>query len=467
MHEVRPISDFQRAVLTLPENWNLALLGGRGGGKSNTAALLVLKHVEKYREKARALFLRQTYTGLVDFELMARELFGSAYGPGARYNGNDHVWRFPNSATFELGQLKGPEDYQKYQGRSFTLLIVDEAGQYPTPMDIDMVRSNIRAPVGVPLRIIVIANPGGPGHHWINGRHYEDRKPWQEYELDGATWITCPSTFRDNPFIDQDAYERQLDAATIHDPALGAAWKSGRWDNLRGSFFAGAYDAKRNVIEDWDPSRFNAASWPGKGCWDLYLAHDWGRAKPSVTLVLAKARIDRADGGDGKVYAKGSVIVLDELATCRPGDINSGIGWSVEQVAEDISAMSDRWHLRRPEGCADDACFAVNATHSVAKEFSMHGVYFRRAKKGNRLSGWERLRVLMTNADPDDTLEKSGLYITERCQYLRQTLPILGRDQRKPDDLDSNGPDHGADALRYGALYSVPRITSGHVIGAY
>jgi len=83
------------------------------------------------------------------------------------------------------------------------------------------------------------------------------------------------------------------------------------------------------------------------------------------------------------------------------------------------------------------------------------------------LSGWERMRVLLSNADPEKTLDKPGLYITERCHYLRQTLPILGRDQRRPDDLDSSGPDHGADALRYGALYEIFRVTWGTVIGAY
>ena len=37
-------------------------------------------------------------------------------------------------------------------------------------------------------------------------------------------------------------------------------------------------------------------------------------------------------------------------------------------------------------------------------------------------------------------------------QYFWQTAPVLARDPRNPDDLDSRGPDHGCDSLRYGIL---------------
>lgn len=32
------------------------------------------------------LYLRRTYKGLADFELVTRELFGEVYGTSARYN---------------------------------------------------------------------------------------------------------------------------------------------------------------------------------------------------------------------------------------------------------------------------------------------------------------------------------------------------------------------------------------------
>ncbi|MGI9334920.1 MAG: hypothetical protein ACR2RL_17380 [Gammaproteobacteria bacterium] len=45
-----------------------------------------------------------------------------------------------------------------------------------------------------------------------------------------------------------------------------------------------------------------------------------------------------------------------------------------------------------------------------------------------------------------------GLYIARCCGYFWQTVPYLGRDPRRPEDLDSRGPDHGTDAARYACL---------------
>jgi hypothetical protein len=143
------ISPFQERVLAIPEDIDIFLGGGRGGGKDYAIALLILRHVEQYRERARILYVRQSYKGLADFELVCRELFGQVYGAAARYNGADHVWRFPNGAYFEMGQLESHADYTKYQGRSFTLLIVSEAGQYATPDLLDLRRrSSIGARAG-------------------------------------------------------------------------------------------------------------------------------------------------------------------------------------------------------------------------------------------------------------------------------------------------------------------------------
>jgi len=43
------------------------------------------------------------------------------------------------------------------------------------------------------------------------------------------------------------------------------------------------------------------------------------------------------------------------------------------------------------------------------------------------------------------------MFISRSCVYAWSTLPYLGRDPRRPEDLDSRGPDHASDALRYSA----------------
>lgn len=41
-----------------------------------------------------------------------------------------------------------------------------------------------------------------------------------------------------------------------------------------------------------------------------------------------------------------------------------------------------------------------------------------------------------------------GLYATERCESFWSTLPGLVYDQHNPEDLDTTGIDHAADAVR-------------------
>ena len=122
----------------------------------------------------------------------------------------------------ELGQLESHADYAKYQGRSFTLLLIDEAGQYPHPELLDIMRSNLRGAVDIPIRMIVAANPGGPGHHWLARRYVFKSGPWKAFfeEKSKRQWVYAPSTFDGNRFIDREQYRGQLESAC---PEIGRA----------------------------------------------------------------------------------------------------------------------------------------------------------------------------------------------------------------------------------------------------
>src|SRR6185503_894239 len=104
--------------------------------------------------------------------------------------------------------IEGPGDYSKYQGRSFTLLLIDEAGQWATPELLDRLRSNLRGPKDLAIRCVLAANPGDVGHQWIAKRYVFRSTPWQPFDEPQSrrTWVHAPSTFLDNPFIDQDEY---------------------------------------------------------------------------------------------------------------------------------------------------------------------------------------------------------------------------------------------------------------------
>ncbi|WP_371233609.1 phage terminase large subunit [Pseudomonas sp. QE6] len=439
---------FQQRMMLVPEELDVFCGGGRGGGKSYGLALLCLRHTEQYKEKARILYLRRTYKGLADFELICRELFGMVYGTAARYNAAEHIWRMPNGGYIELGQLETMADYTKYQGRSFTLLIIDEAGQYPSPDLLDLMRSNLRGPKDMPIRMVIAANPGGPGHYWLAKRYVFKSAPWVPFleEKSKRQWIYAPSTFDSNTFIDTEQYREQLESACPDDPELLRAWMTGDWAVNRGAYFASVLDEGRNAVAVWDhiPSG-----------WQTYLAHDFGSSAPSATYVIAKS--PGGIGPDGVFYPRDSLVAVDELATCKKDNPNAGLGWTVPVLAEEILAMCKHWKMR-PQGVADDAIFAKtgHGSGSIADEFTRCGVYFAPAKKADRITGWNIMRRLLADAGKPDV---PGLYISRGCTYLWETLPTLARDQKRVEDVDSSGPDHGADAVRYGCLRQVRSAT--------
>lgn len=463
--EALQLSPFQNRVCTIPEEFNLFLGGGRGGAKSHCLAFISLRHAAQYGERARILYIRQTYKGLSDFEESTRELFGRIYGKAARFNQNEGVWRLPGGGYFELNQLEGVQDYQKFQGRSFSLLLIDEASQYATPDLLDKLRSNMRGPKGMPIRVCLAANPGDVGHAWIAKRWVFRAAPWAPFvePATGSQWVYAPSTYRDNPFIDQNEYRKQLEASCPTDPELLQAWLDGNWAIARGAFFGAVLDEATNAIDPWQLplKRRSNRTHVGHGIylqacedeWRFFLAHDFGVSAPSYTGILAES--PGAVGPDGRYYSRGSILLLDEIATSVPGQLNTGLGWTVPRIAEAIKERCQEWGMK-PKGVADDAIFSrlgISATGSIADEFRKCGVHFQPAHKHDRVSGWEALRTMMQNAGAPD---RPGFYAARNCEYFWSTVPYLARDPRKANDLDSRGPDHAGDAVRYAILRRGP-----------
>jgi hypothetical protein len=444
------LNEFQEQLLAIPEAFDVFLGGGRGGGKSYGLAYLILRHCEQYGMKARVLYVRKTYKGLADFELVLQELFGTIYGKAARYQSQEHVWRLPNGAYVELGQIESFADYQKYQGRSFTLLLTDEAGQYNDPQLLDILRSNLRGGAGIPIRTIIAANPGGAGHHWLASPYVFNAAPWTPFKESKSKreWLYAPSTLAGNHFIDREQYQEQLGAACADDPELLRAWTEGDWTVVRGAYFAAAISEERNAIDPWEAIPEG---------WDTHLAHDFGSAAPSVTYICATSPGAEVNN---RWYPRGSIVLVDELATNRKGNLNKGLYWTVDVLAEAIRRdLCSPWGVE-PFGVADDAIFAKTGASagSIADEFAKAGVHFQPAKKADRITGWQMMKRLLANAGRPDV---PGLYVSRLCGYWWATVPTLARDEKRVEDLDTTGPDHAADACRYGLLVS--KFVSGNI----
>lgn len=451
---------FQTKVLSIPEDCDVFLGGGRGGGKSWAMAWAILQHVATYGMQAKVLYVRREWAGIREFEATLHELVKAAY-PDADYSIKARTWRLPNGATIELTQVTTIlQSYGKLRGRSFTLICVDELGDYLSFEVLDTLRSNLRAPIGVATRMIAAANPNGALHAQLLKRFVRPLEPWKITRLEGVAdrIVHAPSTSDDNPTIDREAYKRQLIQSSPNDPGRLAAWLDGDWEaGMSNLFFAGVFDEERNVVQEFE-------TWP-QGA-KPFLSFDWGSARPAYCGLFARVRKPLL--WEGTYYPPKSLILVDEVHTSQGEDLNAGNGSTVEEFSAKVISMWESWSIPgRPNGVADDSIFhrpGGHGTASIADQCKASGINFRRANKGLRRGGWEVMRSMFAQTGKG---EAAGLYIADNAEYALATVPFLPRDPKRSDDILTTGPDHAADAIRYAILGggTVGRKTIGSYYG--
>lgn len=447
---IEPIAptEFQQKIINC--STDLILPGGRGGGKSMGIAQKIAAKATLYGEKYRGLYVRKTYKGITDFEGICRKVFRSKC-PGAKYHKTEKTWTFKNGALLYLDQLEHEKDYDKFQGRSFTDLIIDECGQYASPRLLDLLLSNLRGEAGLDLTRTLIANPGGVGHGWIlkryiNGRTIGtgdvDAEPYIDDDTEREC-VTLTSTYLDNPTIDQAKYLQSLKSSTANDEELQRAYIDGDWNIARGAFFASVLEKSRTVVRLWRSLPPN---------WLHFLGMDYGTAAPCAIYLTA---ISPGAEWQGLYYPRGSVVLVDELYLSHPKDLSKGLHLTIPEQSERIKVFCQRWKISPLNGqnIADDACFSNDGRQSIADEFLKSGVRWKRAGKGDRLPGWEHLRTLMRQAGDR---ELPGLYVSESCKAWWELMPLVPRSEKNPWDVDTNANDHAADATRYICLVTLP-----------
>ncbi|MEO1015358.1 MAG: terminase family protein [Pseudomonadota bacterium] len=462
------ISPFQQAVLEAPPTANLALLGARGGGKTTAAVLLAAEHLKAYGEAASVLIVRRTLRALSDFEDELVSLVANGYSHGSHaYNRSEKILRW-NGGTITLAAIERATDYDKLQGKNFTLLIVEEVTQYTAEKTLRLLRSNLRAPEGVPTRVVYLGNPGGPLHGRIFERHVRDRISHEPYELpiqdsdETECWITILSVPTDNPFIDQQAYIRRLREACHGDPVRLQQWLFGDWTRGEGLLFP-AFDTSAHVTT-------TPIQTVDKDQWRPHIAIDWGISSPSVALLGIVARRNLVDQ-QGNPLPRGSTIVLDEVtdAIFSDDNLNTSSEWPPDRLAERTANMAASHGVHRASGVVDSARGLQGDT--VLEIMRQTGSFWdlRLPKKGRRAEGWAQIGSMLT-ASVEKNPTRPHLYISDRCKLLLATLPNASRDERDPDDWADTPhcPDHAGDALRYLlAEAQVRPVTCSRTIGLY
>ena len=461
------ISPFQQSVLEAPSTHNLALLGARGGGKTTGAVLLALQNIEQYGEHASALIIRRNLKSLADFEDDMLRTANWIMGEGHNYNRAEKILRCRNTGgTIELGAIEHSSDYSKYQGRSFNLIIVDEVTLQKSVKTLRLLRSNMRAPDGVAVRLVYLGNPGGPLHAHIYKEHVKDKTSHTPYEIpipdsdEAENWITIFSSVVDNPFVNQAAYIRKIRESTRGDAAKLKQWLFGDWVEGVGALFP-HWDEKVHVVSDLPEMSLNL--------FRARVAADFGMSSPSVGLLGGIAR-HKFTLPNGTLVPEGSVIVWDETNDAimtDEEDLSTSLEWPPDRLAERIAGMCANHGVQRPSIVVDNARGLQGET--VIDMFQKTQAFWNVTlpRKGRRAEGWAKINSMLLNAKEKDPT-RPHLYVSASCQYLLQTLPNASRSEKDPDDWEDTKhcPDHGGDALRYllGEAIVKP-VTSGKTVG--
>ena len=162
---------------------------------------------------------------------------------------------------------------------------------------------------------------------------------------------------------------------------------------------------------------------------------DWGSASPGCFLM-------------GCALPDGHIHLVDEWKFQR---------LTVRQVAEGIHERVTGWGLERmPLVYADPALRGDTGQigESIGATFARYGVPLL-YPSNDRVNGWQRVHEALavcrhpacrSEAHPDG---RPWLSVDPRCRYLARTIPLLVQSDQNPEDVDTHGDDHAADALRY------------------
>ena len=415
--------------------------GAAGGGKSDSLLMEALRQVNIPHYKG--LIIRKTYPELSELIDKSLRFYGAAF-PKAKYNGSEHVWKFPSGAKIYFGSLHHAKDKIKYQGKEFDFIGFDELTHFTWDEYSYLFSRNRPSGKGTRVYMRATGNPGGIGHGWVKSRFITAAPPkttiWESYSVEAPDGgeikmkrdrIFIPSTVFDNPALLQNNPEYLASLAMMSESEKKALLY-GDWDCFSGQVFSEWRD---------DPAHYADGKWTHviepfdiPDTWRVYRSFDFGYAKPFSVGWWA---VDF----DGRLYR------ILELYGCVPGEPDTGVRWTPEQIFTQIRATETTHpYLRGRDirGVADPAIWDASRGDSIADIADRYGVYFEPGDH-KRLPGWMQVHYRLA-------FDQAGLpmlYVFRNCRDTRRTLPLLRYDAHAPEDVDTRQEDHIADEIRY------------------
>lgn len=394
----------------------------------------------------RVLMLRRSF-GEMRRSLVVRSLerFDRAH---ARYAITENTWKFKNGSTLEFGYCDADADVYQYQSAEYDIVAWDELTQWKSDFPYLYLFSRVRSRISTIARgfvphIIAATNPGGIGGMWVKRRFVDISAPETRtlHELDTGdpdnpaygTRIFIPGLLRDNKYINEKQYRAGL--ANLPQQQREALL-DGSWDSIEGQYFT-EWNRAVHVVKP-----FTIPPW-----WTRIRAVDYGHFAPWCCLWIA---FDQ--DGNAVLYREQYQTQLTPRQQCELIIASQQPGEKIQSTIGDPSMWAQ-----------------TGAGTPVAQQYINNGVVMRKAMNA-RIAGWARVREYLIGTAPvhgpdgRPVMGEAGLPVLiptlrvfETCHNFVRTFPMLIHDTKNPEDLDTDGEDHAADALRYG-LMSRPNL---------
>ena len=414
----------QTLALQVDDVYELMYGGARGGGKTDAGLAWMLKDTEN--PEYRGLVIRRNADDLHDWMDRARRMY-----PHAVITGKPATIRFPSGAMIKSGHLKD-DSYTKYQGHEYHRVLIEELTQIPSEDSYLKLISSCRSTVpGLTPKIFLTCNPGGKGHSWVKSRFIEGHEPMKAFKdsISGRLRMFVPATVEDNPtLVKQDPdYVAFLDS--LPEP-LRSAWRKGDWDVFAGQYFT-EWHPDVHVLEESEAKKRGFGNSLNKH----YMGIDWGFAAPFCALW-------------GQVTKNNTVFLYRELY---------GTEKHPREWAELIWKINSRTHTDIDMTLGDPSMWARNpmSWNSPDKQMytdksiadAMIGQLEALVPANNsRVIGWRNMAQLMHWTE---TQNPKFYIIKGTCPNLIRTIPGMVRDEKDPEEIDTDLEDHAVDACRY------------------
>jgi len=430
--------------------------GTRGNGKTDCLLMDFVQHVGKgLGEDWRGILFRRTFPELKDVIAKANKWFPQIF-PTAKYNKSEHCWTFREGEQLIFGFIEKEEDYWKYHGHGFPWIGWEELTNWPTDVLFKRMMSTNRSSNNkVPRKIRATCNPHGSGHNWVKARYELPVLPGHSVTkiIDNGeepARVAIHGTVHQNKILlhaDPD-YIMKL-KASCSSPAEEAAWIDGSWDITSGGMFDDIWDRNIHILQGITPQMI-----PRR--WMMDRSYDHGQSKPFSVGWWAQSNGEPLTLPSGQVVGqvRGDLIRIQEWYGWD-GTPDKGLRMTSSEIAIGIRERQREMGIdgRVRPGVADGSIFDQwEPGKSVQGDMRKKGVRWLRADKGpgTRIQGWQQCRKLLKQAIPTDgPRELPGLFVSDLCTQFLRTFPVLSRDKKDPDDVDTKIEDHIADEVRY------------------